>query len=217
MESISGLSGLVWCRGSLQFGCLFPWLFSGRVDGKYCVGLFELYQMISHRPSSRYKPTSLPNLYFSWFNRNSPTSSQILAPSKLPIVKSKNDLVPHFTQVFLPYKRIFFVFDDFYMLYFYSSVYALFLLLYFYILSHPRHHTKPERPEILPIPKSKQQTSPYQRQIKSSSVCYQTNSNICEQTNIFPIIRPNVFRLLKIFLRKCPKTQPRQLQNARFN
>ena len=43
-------------------------------------------------------PLSLCNLtltsrWVSWDNKNSPTSSQVSAPSKLPIVTSKSDLI----------------------------------------------------------------------------------------------------------------------------
>ena len=41
------------------------------------------------RPSSRYNPTFFPNLSSNEFRMKSPTSSQISAPSKLPIVTSK--------------------------------------------------------------------------------------------------------------------------------
>ena len=53
-----------------------------------CLGVFV--QVAS--PSSLYNPT-LTSRWVSWDNRNSPTSSQVSAPSKLPIVTSKSDLI----------------------------------------------------------------------------------------------------------------------------
>ena len=42
--------------------------------------------------STLYNPT-LASSWVSWANRNSPTSSQVSAPSKLPIVTSKSDFI----------------------------------------------------------------------------------------------------------------------------
>ena len=53
-----------------------------------CLGVFV--QVAS--PSSLCNPT-LTSRWVSWDNRNSPTSSQVSAPSKLPIVTSKSDLI----------------------------------------------------------------------------------------------------------------------------
>ena len=53
-----------------------------------CLGVFV--QVAS--PSSLYNPT-LTSRWVSWDNKNSPTSSQVSAPSKLPTVTSKSDLI----------------------------------------------------------------------------------------------------------------------------
>ena len=53
-----------------------------------CLGVFV--QVAS--PSSLYNPT-LTSRWVGWENRNSPTSSQVSAPSKLPIVTSKSDVI----------------------------------------------------------------------------------------------------------------------------
>ena len=43
-------------------------------------------------PLSLYNPT-LTSRWVSWDNRNSPTNTQVSAPSKLPILTSKSDLI----------------------------------------------------------------------------------------------------------------------------
>ena len=53
-----------------------------------CLG--DFVQVASR--SSLYKPTLTPR-WVSWDNKNSPASSQVSAPSKLPIVTSKSDLI----------------------------------------------------------------------------------------------------------------------------
>ena len=53
-----------------------------------CLG--DFVQVAS--PSSLYNPT-LTSRWVSWDNKISPTSSQVYAPSKLPIVTSKPDLI----------------------------------------------------------------------------------------------------------------------------
>ena len=53
-----------------------------------CLG--DFVQVAS--PSSLYNPT-LTSRYVSWDNKNNSTFSQVSAPSKLPIVTSKSDLI----------------------------------------------------------------------------------------------------------------------------
>ena len=53
-----------------------------------CLG--DFVQVAS--PSSLYNPT-LTSRWVSWDNKNSLTSSQVYAPSKLPIVRSKSGLI----------------------------------------------------------------------------------------------------------------------------
>ena len=51
----------------------------------YCFYLLRRFVQVAS-PSSQYNPT-LTSRWVSWDNKNSPTSSQVSAPSKLPIVR----------------------------------------------------------------------------------------------------------------------------------
>ena len=53
-----------------------------------CLG--DFVQVAS--PSSLYNPM-MTSKWVSWDNKNSPTSSQVSAPSKLPIVTSKSNVI----------------------------------------------------------------------------------------------------------------------------